>query len=447
MELSQKFNHLSLASPKKRKVTLNPFVSLCMFFFIFSFSIPGLPSFFTTWRIAVVFLCLFGLLNNRGNPNDAFIRKKALKPYRLFYLWQIVLVVQMYCIFNFMGRGSGITAESNYWNFLIFSPLIIFSFKRAFNNIVSFMKTIVLVCLVQCLIIFFSSISGGFQSFLIDCFISGDNWTVGYNGGVEGLANSGYAIGLSCYTSEGALKLSLGLLASTFLIFYQKNNRIFYFLIFTIIAIFSTLVARTGFFVSIILLAFMAFRLFKKNLVKFIIIIFLSAVFFFSLLLLIRKTDIGNSLSSIFSRMSLLLEKGIWDVFLRHYLNGSDTVIPELNNMTMWGTGIVSGQAGNGLFINADGGFFRSYFSMGFVLAVFHYSLLIALFSFYFIRTKKFRLFILAIFIFVFIGEFKEFAIYRIWFMSLIFYILTELLTLQKSNEHFLKQRKMLTSI
>lgn len=127
-----------------------------------------------------------------------------------------------------------------------------------------------------------------------------------------------------------------------------------------------------------------------------------------------------------FKRLTNLFENGAKSEFFDGYFYGGDTKVPAISFDTLIGIGITSGTSASGIEINVDGGFARTYASLGIIVAFFYY---LTLFSqlYKIIKITKNQIlkttitFFIAIII---IGEFKEFTLFQQYMYCIFFTLL-----------------------
>lgn len=400
----------------------------CMFFIIYDFSIIEKFRSITTGRIAVVVLFLIALF--KGLPR----LKKSNETKKMFSMcvFQLFLLVYTSLILFAIGVGTDKTATiTNYIiNFVILVPLEFYLLCVILKSLDDLMNILFVVTIIQCFVIVFALVSPSFANF-VDNTINGNNpyWDYSH------MRKLYYPGGINCITSLGALKLSVGIVPCIY--FIQKNNHtFFYFISFLFISFSMIAVARTGFilFLAGLICLFSCVRN-KKRLVLPIISMFI--ILFIVLIILIRRA----SFQSLFHRLFVLFENGLRDGFLNDYFHGETTVIPNISLKTIIGTGIVSGISGNGVVINADGGFIRMYTAFGLPLAIVFYIMIILTVYSLIRRTKekatKLSLIFLAIIFLV--GEFKEPFFYTRYCVILLFVV--SYLNLKISSENILQNQ------
>lgn len=385
------------------KLFLGPVI---LFMIVFNNVLFKSLSFLSTERLAVVllFFAVAVIFSKKVSFNSSnSINRTAIKIVR----FQIFLFAYTCVILLVRGRGTGESLIEVIANFLIFGGSLYILLTLFFDDANQLIDSLFIIVFFQCVVIALCLFSHDFGSFVDNVF----NQNSFFNYPIKRI--EGYAAGIACITSTGAMGLSLGLIACVYKIIH-KRNILFYSIMYLVFSFVMTAVARTGLVLSLVG----------------IVVLFISSIFiknksflkvFFSLLLalglvacFIYLTGLYSQLPSIFHRLLRIKENGLYDAFFADYYYHDTTYIPELNWNTIWGIGIVSGVSGDGIRINADGGFFRAYAAMGLLLAIMHYLVLLvtALLSAYYIKDKRKRIVAYLLIVFLIVGEYKEPFIY-----------------------------------
>ena len=234
-----------------------------------------------------------------------------------------------------------------------------------------------------------------------------------------------YAGGLACITAPGALKFSLGLIAVAYYI--NKFNKGIDIVLYIYFSIIITLIARTGLFVAgtgliIVSLVNTGKKDFSRRL-KYITLLFVAIILFVTL---ISYFNLWGFLGNRLTRFNKL-KSGLYSGFFEGYLFQAGNHIPSISWETIIGTGIVSGTSGNGVYIYADGGFFRLYVAYGLILCVVFYihffAHLIKVCKSTYTKTVFYTLVFLAATIII--AEIKEYTLYTQYFFCTFFTIAT----------------------
>lgn len=394
------------------------FACLCilMFLIVYSFSPMAKWQQLTTIRIAAVIIFIWALSLNNFCLKIHIGGKDADISFGKYILLNTFLLVYTTLLLLVWGKGSGYTVPNIYLNILFVSIPIFYGCKNVFHDIDEFMQALLVISLVQSVIIFASLMSPNVYSWIRTSFYYNSSFEL--SGQLSSMR--GYALGISCFTSKGAIKLSLGLIASIYFILKRKET-IKYLIMFGVISVATIAVARVGFFFSLISLVLIFYFWFvnkSRKLEKVLLSIFGLSI---AVITFVRVFDVTEFISEVFWRLQVLFDQGI-GLFFDSYFHGQTTVIPPLSFITFVGTGIWSGESGSGLVINADGGFFRTYFALGLIVAIIYYLLFVAII---FKGIKKIRgadrvvciLFIL----FIIMGEVKEPLLFEWYYQTILF--------------------------
>lgn len=328
---------------------------------IYSVSFFERMKFISTERIALFILLVYAFSVRNKKIENSAAKSNVLGMCML----QAFLLVYACFVLSVFGMGTGTNILTYIVNFLIIVPLEIYCLINLFDSNDELMRVLFIVSIIQVLVITGTLVDPVFANFIDSTFNSVNSYF-----DYQYMRKIWYPGGISCITSTGALKLSLGVVSGMYL--YQKSNRNVVYLILTlfIIAI-STIVARTGLFIGVVAIVLLLLNLSKKGSV----FVILGASFFISVVCVIVYFSVVNEsgLQFLFKRLIVLSENGLYNAFFKGYFSSQTTVIPDLSWKTIVGTGIVSGESGNDVIVNADGGFVRMYSSIGLPLALFFY--------------------------------------------------------------------------
>ena len=295
-------------------------------------------------------------------------------------------------------------------------PAALLFFSKTIKNENQLMKYLFLITLFQSLVILVCAMNVRIADTLDSVF----NQNTYFN--YSKMRSEGYPGGIWCITSTGTLQLSLGLISCVYFIINKKST-FFFLLSFAFFSFISIIVARTGVALAVVCLVAMlvSFVLDKrKKLLKSLLI---ALTIFIAAWLFLFMSPIKDSLPSLFRRLFELKEKGLYGGFFIGYYNGETTRIPAISFDTIIGTGIMSGISGQGIAINADGGFVRMYCAIGLPLCVVFYSFLILLILYLAkkcnLRTDKIIVFLFGLIFFI--GEFKEPFFFKKYFWLFLF--------------------------
>jgi hypothetical protein len=376
--------------------------SIVTFFFVYSFSpFSAFPS-LTTDRLVILLLavlCCFkgGIIIRRNS--------QSLRSFLLFLAMQVFITVYCVVLLFFIGIGTGVTLLSYSVNFVIFFGIGFFLISDFFVSIQETMRVLLFVTLFQCLVILLCMVNQPFCSFVDSTFNANSSWNYPL------MRSGGYNAGIACITSTGVFQLCWGLIGCLYFLLHREGSRYFLFsFLYVFISIVMTLVARTGFFLSLICLIILGVATLssRNKKLKQDFIICWAILFAFSVLGILLLISMGK-FDSIFHRFSTLFTGGFSEFFIE-YFSATNTVIPALSIETLFGTATVSGMSGNGVYINADGGFVRMYCALGLPLCVLYYLFFVYLLLRMTIKQKFRQSFFLnlTLFICLLLLEFKE---------------------------------------
>lgn len=401
---------------KKRQIKsifLYLIVFLLLFIIIYSNSYPKLALIGNNDRIAIIIMSFLILFSNYS------IKKNNTKVRKAFYkLWGFNLFLFFYCfiILLFLGFGSGENILGSLVYYLLFMPVSFAFFSRTIKSTNQLMCFLFAITFIQSVIILFCILNDGFASTIDSVFNQNQFFDF------QLMRNQGYPGGIWCITSTGAMQLSLGLISCSYFIMNGRDS-LFFFLSFLFFSFVSIAVARTAIVLAVSCIVIVMISLWsdkgKEKLKQYaiVMIVLLSTIYTMNL------PQIKDRLPQFFSRVFELRERGLYNGFFGGYFNGKTTVIPRISIDTVIGTGITSGISGQGVMINADGGFFRMYCAIGLPLCLVFYCLLIWVFCCFYANcnNKTSRLMIVLLGIIFFWGEFKEPFFYKKYYWLIVF--------------------------
>ncbi len=373
--------------------------SIIAFIYIYSLSLKPFPQANTRRLVCIVVLGIIILFRKKIL---IFKDYSVWKTCRKYYIFQLCVYMYTSILILFLaGKEHGTTISGSILEFLVFGLLGYIMFLNLFDNIDELMHVLLIVTVIQCIIIF-SGILFPWASAIIDHFM--DDYTLSYFN-YSKFRLGGYAGGIGCITSTGSMQLSLGMISASYFIQTKKNN-LKYFFLFMFITFISVAVARTSFIlsmvaVSIIIITSIFSKNFKllKNITSIIFVLFIG-------ILVINFTGLASNLPQIFKRFFFLVEHGSNSFFLAYF----DNKVPPISLHTIIGTGIISGDIGNGTMIIADGGFFRMYTALGLPLSIILYLVVFGTIFKHFLKAKEspIKYTILIFLCYLLIGEIKE---------------------------------------
>ena len=373
------------------------FFAKCMLVFgiIYNHTIMSFSSVFSSERIAVFVLMAIIIMSGK------IIIKKDY-PYKYIknmLLFQSFLFVYTLMLIAIIGKGEGTNILGSIGNYLIMVPLEYIGLTYIFHDRDEFMHAILVVTLFQCIIILGGMLNDDIRYFVDEIYNQNEYFDYSL------YRTKGYPGGIACITSTGSLQISMGIIACLHFI-QNKAKNIKYMICFAFISVMMTAVSRTGLVIAIVG-AVLIFReslyIPSKKLGK---LVLTTCAGMFIACIGILVFDIGDFITDMFRRVL----KGNIGAFFNAYFNADTTIIPGLSFKTMIGTGILSGTSGNGVSVNADGGFVRTYVALGLPLCMIFYYGIIILFKkiISYTKDKSIKAVLLCCCLIFWIGEFKE---------------------------------------
>ncbi len=393
--------------------------TIALFFFVYLISFPGLPQSVHSHRVVILLLFLAMIINTGGRMT---INYKTLdKDVCAYWVWNAFLLLQSLFLILLVGRGTGTHEFNSYINMLIFLPMFYFGAICFIDSMDELLQLCVNVSVIQSVIVVLGIMSPNFL-YMINSLFNADSYFANIEGGLEQMMRGGYAIGLSCITSTGSLQLSIGIIGCTYFLLKNETKKLPYIISFSIITFASVAVSRTGFLIAVVALSFVIAYYFKGGVTKFLKIVFAICAIVLVALFIIQRFNLWDDLSNIFNRLIRVFseDKYVSGWLLDSYIGGDKTVIPPISIDTIIGTGISSGTSGNGITVNADGGFVRSYVAMGLIVAVINYLIIVKIYIKNATKVKKeYRWICLLMLVVFLIGEFKEPFVYKYYYIML----------------------------
>ncbi len=391
--------------------------------FLYSFLIPGLP--FGSVFFSLGVLAVYTAYSFVQGPVKLG-KTKASKMVRLYIYWHLFLLLYVFVILQLHGSGDGTTPIKDYILMLIILPLFYISGNLICSNIEELMKALYIGAIIQSIIIILALFIP-ILTMALTLFFPEGSYNSDKAGGMEYAIAEGYKIGLGVYSSAGSLKMAIGQIGACYFLINSRGTKLcFHLLIYMIIAVAVSMVARTGLLVSALglLCVFLTkrkqghYKGFKfVSLTLFIIVVgYFLAINVFS----------SNFLDDTFQRIINTAENGIHETYFRGYSGeGGTNKIPPLSSETLIGLGITYGVSGSGITTITDGGFMRNYSAMGLIVAIINYLIIGHFFfkQYKMCKTVEYRGIILFMSLILLIGEFKESFIYYISPMCFFFLI------------------------
>lgn len=390
--------------------------TIFMFLYIYTFrmTVFGFPPALISTRVGAIGIVLMGVLyyifkRRKCNFMDY---KFVNRSYRKFLLLLAFLFIFSFLQLKTIGKIDGIHMFEAVNNMLFFSIPVIWAFDKIYDNLDSFLLVLVLVGLIQSIIIIICLANDNI-SLIIDYAVN-DVESETHN--IRELRR-GYAGGVGCISSTGAICFSTGLMASTYL--YVKNRNIVQLIILILFAVLSSMISRIGLLFVLACILYII-KNSKGNRTMMKLIIPLSII----VLIIYNIISSGNYNSFIEERYHRYdyLKDGIYESFLGGYFEGDK---PPLSFNTFWGVGMLSGKSGNGYVVNIDGGPQRIYSAIGLVLCIFVYFVILTIMY----RNTKLckspddRYFMYLLFVIYMISDFKEITYFLVYPVAIYFTI------------------------
>lgn len=396
------------------------FLTFIYFLFLFPVSIPGVPV--GTAFIALGMMVAYTVVYSNMQA-FSFGKSRTSKILKSYLWWTIFLILYVSVLQQLNGIIDGSSPIGEYINMLVMLPVFYVTGKYIVNNLKELMLVLYLCGVIQAIIIVVARFSPIINIGLLLLFPEGA-FESDTRGGVEQLVMEGYSVGFGVITSAGCLRVAIAQIGSLYFLIHSKGGKqIFHLILYLLITIATSLLARTGLLISVIGLLCVVWLKMKQGggrAPKFILLILTVVVVGIIIINLFFTIDF---LEEIFQRFVFLFENGVHDSYFRGYLGeGGDNTIPPISPETIIGLGITYGTSGNGISTITDGGFMRNYSAMGLIVAIINYVLIFNYFRMSYnysrnLNNKALILFMSSIFL---IGEFKETFIYYIFSMCFI---------------------------
>jgi hypothetical protein len=370
------------------------------FLFIFDITILGNSTLFSSRKVIFILLIFYYLVSKS--------KSKLIGEYRLYFsilfivnVLIILWLINLSLVWTINANASPVFSRELYFIiYVIVGPILLSSL---FQNLKEFCKVVIYVMTIQAAIVF-----GQFLFEEVRVFL---NATVHSSGNISYLRRD-RATGVGAEGANLSVLLASGLYYySYYMLFKQKVNfRVITIYFFILCATF--LAARTGFYLalinSIIVLIFLSFKHFGKNMIK---IIPTFILFVFVIQTVIEKLGIGKRVEAINTWITSLMRNGVGESSFSALLSME---VPRLTNETIVGTGIYRGTTSMGTVIEHDSGYVQMYSSMGLIFSVIFYTslLLFMILLIKKIKHKYLKLYFTSYLIAVYVMEYKEPFIY-----------------------------------
>lgn len=404
----------------KQNSILNIIISgILLFLYIYEFNFVyfGLPTFVTSRRLVVLILAFIVLTRSLvGQTKNLRIeippRESSRSIFRVSAL-QLFLLIYVLLIYLVIGKGTGEMVSNSILRLLLFGIVPIFLFYLYFDSLDGLMRAVLIATILQSLIIIACLASPAFQTRLDTIFALESDYVA--------IHRSEYAGGLACITAPGALKFCIGLVACAYFLLKKKSG--WFMALYLALSLMATMIARTGLFIAAAgMLVFLLYFAIEERNFRFFWVLLSIVLVIAVTIILFNYFDLWSFFAQRLTRFQKL-SGGLYEGFFDAYFHESGNYIPELSLETWFGTGIVSGAAGNGVFVNADGGFLRLYVAFGLPLCIVFYLHL----AYHMVRQirftkEKFVFYSLIFFaITMLMAEIKEYTLYNQYMICLFF--------------------------
>ena len=398
-------------------------VLIFLFLYEFNLSSWGLPTVFTSRRIAVLAALICVVFIGRGKLVFREYMRGASYSYKKIMLLQAFLLFYSGMLIIVIGRGEGDHIFYILIRFFYMVGVGVFAFHGLFADKDEFLKCILYATMVQVGFILLFVLFPQLQA-ACDLF-TGESLTN------AGLSQRGYRTGFACSTSMGVLKMTPALGSCIYFYLKNKNSGNVYMICLLLITVSATIVARTGLLMGMIAVLVILIGSGKAKTggafkaLSAVLIVLVVAMF------IIYALNLDDLFAGAFERLIRLRDEGIYGDFFSIYfgqIEGSKTIVPPITIKTIIGTGITSGISGNGVAVNVDGGYVRMYVAVGLPLAILFYLIIIKnlIKPIRNLKNAAFMFLMIYMFIYLLLGEFKEFfinngfaicIIFTLWFL------------------------------
>ena len=375
------------------------FESVLFFFYFYKANLAflGIPSALHTTRlVSLVYFAIFLF----GGKNIIDKKTYAAKCFKRTLIFLLFVLLYCYLIIFSIGKGDGRNVTDDIINQILFGFLMLFPLTSYFKNLDRLMSILLIVHIIQSIVVWACVINPSI-SLLLDLTVNASessDWFIEQR--------ESYAGGIGCITSSGAIKFSFGLVACLYKYYIRPSVK--YLILFAFFSVTISMIARTGLILALITLLFLLLGSNKqRSYVKAVVAIVVLLVVFFAFSNIDKSSDFYYDHFRRFERFEE--KKGVLTWVTDAYLAGETTIIPPLSYETMRGTTVTSGVSGDGIRVNADGGYIRNYVALGLPLAIFFYVFVFGTcFKLSWKSKDEVKKILLLCTVFLIIGEFKE---------------------------------------
>lgn len=409
---------------KKNKLGFIEYIlyTFLLFLFIYQFRLEfiGLPASIHSTRIGAVGIVILGIFKNNKNNRNIYVITGV---YAYLKLCIVILLYGFLLLFG-VGKGSGMHITDAILNNLIITIPVIWGLTRIFDDLDSFLEILVCVGIIQSIFIIVCLISEPFQ-LIIDYAV---NNTESETHDIL-ILRKGYAGGVGCITADGMIRYTTGILATSYL--YVKRQKMIYMLLFAVFAVLNPMIARTGLIMDVFCFIYICLGFYKNgNFLKYLFYVFIVIG---TLFMIVSSGKYDSFIEERFHRFKDFKDYGLNEAFFGGYFGGQ---IPALVDNFVWGTGILSGTASNGVEVHVDGGPFRIYSAAGFIETVVIYLVLFKMIikNINIQNLKRDKYFMFLLMMFFIVADVKEITFFLAW--PLAFYFTIAVLMLQSNNNN-----------
>ena len=341
-------------------------LTVVTFFVVYNITIPGLPRQLTSTRLGIIFLLAWVVI--RSGMRIQIVKTVCTRQYTqlIIALVGFTLVGMVAVIIN--GGGDGLRFSDNAIEFVVFWTLCAYAMTKLYGSLDEFFGVLLVITLAQSLFIFLGVLFPTFRLFINSTFNSLSYWNTVRN--AEEMYRIGYAYGIGCMTSIGALQMSLGALSVLYFLLRKREHKAMYLFLFVFMTIASTMVARSGLLFNGIVFVF--YIIHNSTPKKFLKMLPYLLIMVLLLVWIISASPWSETIMSRMNRLIQLQTNGLYNSYFTVFDN-PDTHIPPLVDNLIIGTGFTSGSTNSGYRVNVDGGYLRMYSALGLVGAIILY--------------------------------------------------------------------------
>lgn len=385
----------------------------------------------TTIRIASAGLLLMAFFTKYSADTKWIVELNASCRVAMnIYAFIFILFIHVCIISLCIGVGEdGKSMVPVLINMFFFSFLPLLALIEISGSFDAFMKAILTVSLLQTFFVWLCLLSPSARGIIDRLFL--------YNVEHEEFREL-YAGGIACITAPGCIKYSLGFVSCIYYILNTKGIKfILFILVFILLSITATMIARTGLLIALTGVLFLLLAGCRNFKISYFLAV-MSVISIVTAILVYMASNNVDFVIERFTRLLYLFDVGVDDAFLNSYVDGTNTVIPPITVKTLYGTAVFSGTSGNGVYVNADGGFVKNYVAFGLIATVlfyiiFFYKTIRLCFNYKVIKNRIVMLFFMTM---IMIAEFKEWIIFDMYMLCI---FCTTAILLERDEKSYIK--------